>query len=90
MTTGLFSSLLSAVCLFLDSRACFIPQQPFCSLADSSTVGNCVTVACFRKRRKETLSIALAADGSALDPLIHKGNVFAGFVINSKRERKFC
>lgn len=90
MTTGPFSSLLTAVCLFLDSRACFIPQQPFCRLVDLLTVGNCETVVGFRKRRKENLSTALAADGSALESFIHKGDVFAGFVINSKREKKCC
>lgn len=90
MTTGPFSSLLFAVCLLLDSRACFIPQQPFYRLVDSLTVGNCGTVVCFRKRRKESLSIALATDGFALDSFTHKGDVFAGFVINSKREKKNC
>lgn len=90
MTTGPFSSPLIAVRLFLDSRACFIPQQPFHRLLDSVTVGNCETVVYFRKRRKKSLSIALAADSFALDSFIHKGDVFAGFVINSKRGKKSC
>lgn len=89
MTTGLFSSLLIAVRLSLDSRAWFIPQQPFYSLVNSVTVGNCGTVVCFRKR-KESLSITLEGDGFALHSFIHKGDVFAGFVIHSKRKKKNC
>jgi len=79
MTTGPFSSLLIAVRLSADSRAGFVPQQPCCRLVDSVTAGNGETVVCFRKRRKESLSIALAADGFALDSYLHKGDVFADF-----------
>lgn len=57
---------------------------------DSVAAGNSGSVDCFRKRRRESLRIALAADGFASDSFMHKGDVCAGLVINSKREKINC
>lgn len=58
MTTGPSSSLLTALRLLLDSRACVIPQQPSYSLAASVLLqsGDLWLVS---DRRKESLSVAL-------------------------------
>lgn len=77
MTTGPSSSLLTAVCLFLDSRACFNPQQPSYSLQIEYCWKSGIC-GLFQTEKKGEFKYCFRRHGFALDSFIQKEDVFAG------------